>query len=51
MNIFKKLFFLIFFLNFGTSFLFSEEGTIKFATLAPEGSTWLKVLRAWSVKI
>ena len=51
MNIFKKLFFLIFFLNFGTSFLFSEEGTIKFATLAPEGSTWLKVLRAWNKEI
>ena len=28
-----------------------KEGTIKFATLAPEGSTWLKVLRAWNKEI
>lgn len=51
MNIFKKLFFIIFFINIGTSSLFSEEGVLKFATLAPEGSAWLKVLRAWNKEI
>ncbi len=29
----------------------TEDGVIKFATLAPEGSTWMKVMRDWDKEL
>lgn len=35
-------------LALGPSLLPAEETVIKFATLAPEGSTWMKVMQEWN---
>ena len=40
----KSLFLLLVFMFMGVQFGFSKKYTIKFATLAPEGSTWMKVM-------
>ena len=40
----KSLFLLLVFMFLGVQFGFSKKYTIKFATLAPEGSTWMKVM-------
>jgi len=31
--------------------LFAKETIIKFATIAPEGSTWMKVMQEWNKEL
>lgn len=42
---------LTFYLLLFTSIVFSQEFTIKFATLAPEGSTWINVMKEYDAAI
>lgn len=44
-----SLLLLIFF--FFSSVISAEEAVIKFATLAPEGSTWMKVMQEWNKEL
>ena len=48
MNIFK---FLLDALLLSPKILGADETVIKFATLAPEGSTWMKVMQEWNKKL
>ncbi|TAK61363.1 MAG: ABC transporter substrate-binding protein, partial [Bacteroidetes bacterium] len=40
-----KIFHFLFISLITVSLLFSQEHTIKFATVAPEGSTWITIMR------
>ena len=46
----KKIFLVLQFL-FATSLLFSQEYVIKFATLAPEGSTWINIMKEYDAAV
>ena len=39
------------FLFFISNTLFAQEFTIKFATLAPEGSTWMNVMKEFDAQV
>ncbi len=46
----KKLLFTFYFLLF-TFVSFSQEHIIKFATLAPEGSTWINIMKEYDAAV
>ena len=50
MNI-SKFFTSVFFIVIFSSIVLAEDGVIKFATLAPEGSAWMKVMREWNQEL
>lgn len=43
----KKIFLILLF----TSLLFSQEKTIKFATVAPEGSSWMNIMKEYDAAV
>jgi len=47
----KKIFFIIALILFSASALFAQQYTIKFATIAPEGSTWMNVMREYDAQV
>ena len=55
MNYFKLFGFrfsaISFYLFFGSTLLHADETVIKFATLAPEGSTWMKIMQEWNSEL
>ena len=46
-----KRIFLLLQLLFTTALLFSQEYVIKFATLAPEGSTWINIMKEYDAAV
>ena len=51
MSYFKRFLLFLFLVSAFSPRLAAEETVIKFATLAPEGSTWMKVMQEWNKEL